>query len=87
MQEPPSGEKSCKEIKVKTVRLCIDVPENIRDDFRVAVERNGKTMKDVLKLYMQKYIWKQGELQRNRQIRRQDIGDGHYSLQKSYVRK
>jgi hypothetical protein len=31
-------------------------------------------MNDVLKLYMQKYIWKQGELQRNRQKRREELG-------------
>lgn len=60
-------------LKVKTVRLTVDVPQNIRDSFREAVERNGKTMKDVLKLYMQKYIWKQGELQKNRQRRREGI--------------
>lgn len=54
-------------------RLTIEVPENIRDEFRKAVERNGKTMKEVLTLYMQKYIWKQGELQRNRQKRREEI--------------
>ncbi|WP_251551897.1 hypothetical protein [Neobacillus muris] len=58
----------------KMVRLTIEIPENIRDDFRDAVERNGKCMKEVLRLYMQKYIWKQSELQRNRQKRRQDIG-------------
>ncbi|MEH7306480.1 hypothetical protein [Neobacillus drentensis] len=61
-------------LHVKTTRLSIEVPECIKDDFREAVERNGKTMKDVLSLYMQKYIWKQGELQRNRQRRREDIG-------------
>ncbi|MBV7508691.1 hypothetical protein KW850_26095 [Bacillus sp. sid0103] len=61
-------------LKVKISRLSIEVPECIKDDFREAVERNGKTMKDVLTLYMQKYIWKQGELQRNRQRRREDIG-------------
>jgi metal-responsive CopG/Arc/MetJ family transcriptional regulator len=58
----------------KTVRLNIEIPENIRDEFQDAVERNGKSMKDVIKLYMQKYIWKQSELQRNRQKRRQTIG-------------
>ncbi|PLS07086.1 hypothetical protein [Neobacillus cucumis] len=60
--------------KPETVRLIIEIPVCIRDEFKNAVERNGKTMKDVLKLYMQKYIWKQSELQRNRQKRRQSIG-------------
>ena len=58
----------------ETVEVVIEIPENIRDNFQEAVERNGKSMKDVLKLYMQKYIWKQSELQRNRQKRRQNIG-------------
>ncbi|QCJ44485.1 hypothetical protein FAY30_22640 [Bacillus sp. S3] len=62
------------ESQVKTARLSIEIPENVKNDFREAVERNGKTMKDVLKLYMQKYIWKQGELQRNREKRRQSLG-------------
>jgi hypothetical protein len=66
--------KQVNKLRVQSTRLSIDVPECIRDDFRDAVERNGKTMKDVLTLYMKKYIWKQGELQRNRQKRRQDIG-------------
>ncbi|MED3563423.1 hypothetical protein [Bacillus xiapuensis] len=64
----------------KTVRLSIEVPENIRDDFRDAVERNGKCMKDVLRLYMQKYIWKQSELQRNRQKHRQSIVQNKMTL-------
>nr|WP_263324694.1 hypothetical protein [Neobacillus sp. Marseille-Q6967] len=63
-----------KSLQVKTVRVSIEIPENIRDNFRDAVERNGKTMKDVLTLYMQKYIWKQGELQKNRQKRRMELG-------------
>lgn len=66
--------KRGKKLKVETVQLSIDVPRHIRDDFRDSVEKNGKTMNDVLKLYMQKYIWKQGELQRNRQKRREDLG-------------
>jgi metal-responsive CopG/Arc/MetJ family transcriptional regulator len=61
-------------IDPKIVRVSIEIPEQLRDDFRDAVERNGKSMKDVLKLYMQKYTWKQSELQRNRQKRRQSIG-------------
>lgn len=65
--------KTVKKIQGKTVRLSIGIQESIRDDFRDAVERNGKTMKDVLTLYMKKYIWKQGELQRNRQKRRHSI--------------
>ena len=68
-----SVEKKEKGISAKTVRLCIEVPECIRDEFRDAVEKNGKCMKDVLRLYMQKYIWKQSELQRNREKRRQSI--------------
>jgi hypothetical protein len=68
-----STETKEKGVNTKTVRLCIEVPENIRDEFRDAVERNGKCMKDVLRLYMQKYTWKQSELQRNRQKRRQNI--------------
>ncbi|MDR6999642.1 hypothetical protein [Neobacillus niacini] len=61
-------------IDPKIVRVSIEIPEQLRDDFRDAVERNGKSMNDVLKLYMQKYTWKQSELQRNRQKRRQSIG-------------
>ncbi|MBI0581159.1 hypothetical protein IEC97_27990 [Neobacillus cucumis] len=68
-----SVEKKEKGISAKTVRLSIEVPECIRDEFRDAVEKNGKCMKDVLRLYMQKYIWKQSELQRNREKRRQSI--------------
>ena len=67
------NERKRNEVHTKTVRLSIEVPENIRENFRDAVERNGKCMKDVLKIYMQKYIWKQSELQRNRQKRRQNI--------------
>jgi hypothetical protein len=58
----------------KSVLLTIEVPENIRNKFQEAVEKNDKTVNDVLKLYMQKYIWKQGELQKNRQRRRREIG-------------
>ncbi|WP_026574198.1 hypothetical protein [Bacillus sp. UNC438CL73TsuS30] len=68
-----STEKREKGVSTKTVRLSIEVPECIRDEFRDAVEKNGKCMKDVLRLYMQKYIWKQSELQRNREKRRQSI--------------
>ncbi|WP_462410992.1 hypothetical protein [Neobacillus sp. Marseille-QA0830] len=68
------GDTRGEEAKGKTVRLTIEIPENIREEFRDAVERNGKCMKDVLRLYMQKYIWKQSELQRNRQKRRHNIG-------------
>lgn len=63
-----------KKLEVKPVQLSINIPENIRDEFRDVVERKGKTIEEVLKLYMQKYIWKQGELQRNRQKRRESIG-------------
>ncbi len=66
-------EKRGKKLKVETVQLNIDVPRHIRDDFLDSVEKNGKTINDVLKLYMQKYIWKQGELQRNRQKRREEL--------------
>ncbi|MDQ0200437.1 hypothetical protein [Neobacillus ginsengisoli] len=66
--------RTVKKLQGKTVRLSIGISETIRNDFRDAVEKNGKTMKEVLTLYMQKYIWKQGELQRNRQQRRHDIG-------------
>lgn len=59
----------------KTIEVIIEIPEKIIDDFRGAVERNGKSMNDVLRLYMQKYIWKQTELQRNRQMHRQSIGN------------
>ncbi|MEH7502739.1 hypothetical protein V7152_12110 [Neobacillus drentensis] len=66
-------EQRGKKLKVETVQLNIDVPRHIRDDFLDSVEKNGKTINDVLKLYMQKYIWKQGELQRNRQKRREEL--------------
>ena len=60
--------------KGETVPFTIEVPENVRDKFREAVENNGKAVEEVLKLYMQKYTWKQGELQKNRQKRRMEIG-------------
>ncbi|MEH7073410.1 hypothetical protein [Neobacillus drentensis] len=62
-----------KKFRAETVQLSIDVPQHIRDNFLEALEKSGKTINDVLKLYMQKYAWKQGELQRNRQKRRQDL--------------
>ena len=74
MQQARTGKESEKELQAKTVPLTINVSENIKDDFRSVVERNGKTIEEVLKLYMQKYIWKQGELQRNRQKKRESIG-------------
>jgi hypothetical protein len=74
MLQRSTEEKRGKKLQVATVQLSIDVPGHIRDDFRDSVEKNGKTMDDVLKLYMQKYIWKQGELQRNRQKRREQLG-------------
>ena len=74
MQQARTGKEREKELQTKTVPLTINVSENIKDDFRSVVERNGKTIEDVLKLYMQKYIWKQGELQRNRQKKRESIG-------------
>ncbi|MCH6264608.1 hypothetical protein [Neobacillus citreus] len=64
----------CQEHRNKNVEVNFEIPENIIQSFRDAVEKNGKSMNDVLRLYMQKYIWKQSELQRNRQIRRQSIG-------------
>ena len=74
MQQGSTEEIRGKKLKLSTVQLSVDVPRHIRDAFRDSVEKNGKTMNDVLKLYMQKYIWKQGELQRNRQKRREELG-------------
>ena len=74
MLQGNTGKNRGKGLKIETVQLSIDVPRHIRDDFRDSVEKNGKTMNDVLKLYIQKYIWKQGELQRNRQKRREELG-------------
>ena len=74
MLQGNTGKNRGKGLKIETVQLRIDVPRHIRDDFRDSVEKNGKTMNDVLKLYIQKYIWKQGELQRNRQKRREELG-------------
>lgn len=59
----------------KTVDVNIKIPEKVINDFLNALERNGKSMNDVLRLYMQKYIWKQSELQRNRYLHRQSIGN------------
>ena len=59
------GGKKRNQVNKETVQLVIDVPQEVKDTFQDAVERNGKSMADVLKLYMQKYIWKQSELQRN----------------------
>jgi hypothetical protein len=66
--------KRGKPFMAETVQLSIEVPRHLKDGFRDSVEKNGKTMNDVLKLYIQKYIWKQGELQRNRQKRREELG-------------
>jgi hypothetical protein len=74
MLQGNTGKNRGKGLKIETVQLSIDVPRHIRDVFQDSVEKNGKTMNDVLKLYIQKYIWKQGELQRNRQKRREDLG-------------
>ena len=74
MQQFRKEELKEKKSQVETVQLRIDVPQHIRDNFLEALEKSGKTINDVLKLYMQKYAWKQGELQRNRQRRRQDLG-------------
>ncbi|MBM7656487.1 hypothetical protein [Neobacillus cucumis] len=41
--------------------------KEVRDNFLEAVEKNGKSMTEDLKKNMKKYIWKQSELQRNRQ--------------------
>ena len=62
------------QINIETVQFVIEIPEKVGDNFRDAVEKNGKSMTEVLKTYMQKYIWKQSELQRNRQKSRGNIG-------------
>ena len=74
MQQLRKEEQREKKLQDETVQLSIDVPQHIRDNFLHALEKSGKTINDVLKVYMQKYTWKQGELQRNRQKRRQDLG-------------
>lgn len=74
MLQGNTEDKRGNNFRVETVQLSIDVPRHIRDGFRDSVEKNGKTMNDVLKLYIQKYIWKQGELQKNRQKRREELG-------------
>lgn len=53
----------------KKVRLSFEVPEYVRDEFKKAVEKNGKTMTHVLTEYMKRYVRKQRELERNRQKR------------------
>ena len=73
-EKTQDGGKKRNQVDKETVQLVIDVPQIVIDNFQDAVERNGKSMADVLKLYMQKYIWKQSELQRNRQKRRENIG-------------
>lgn len=73
MQQAPS-QKIIRNQDTNTTGLSIEVPENIKEGFRKAVEKNGKNIEEVLTLYMKKYIWKQGELQRNRQKRREGIG-------------
>ena len=40
----------------KDVRVVFFAKETLRDDFRLAVETNGETMKDVLTDYMDYYI-------------------------------
>ncbi|NRD77007.1 hypothetical protein HPT25_05795 [Bacillus sp. BRMEA1] len=66
--------KEKNDLKDKIVQISIDICECTRDSFQEAVERNGKTVEDVLTLYMKKYVWKQSELQRNREKKRQSIG-------------
>jgi galactose-1-phosphate uridylyltransferase len=73
-EKTQDGDKKRNQVNKENVQLVIDVPQKVKETFQDAVERNGKSMEDVLKLYMQKYIWKQSELQRNRQKRRENIG-------------
>lgn len=60
-------------IKVKKVRLSLEIPEYIRDDFKEVVEKKGKTMTYVLTEYMKRYVRKQRELERNRQRKKQKV--------------
>lgn len=63
------------DLELKTIRLSIEIEEYIRDEFREAVENNGKTMKDVLSNYMKHYVRKQKELELNRQ-KRSELSEG-----------
>ncbi|SDZ45535.1 hypothetical protein [Bacillus sp. 166amftsu] len=50
-------------LEFEKARLSIEVPSAVKENFKEAVEKNGKTMKDVLESYMQRYTLKvlQGE--------------------------
>jgi hypothetical protein len=50
-------------LEFEKARLSIEIPVVTKEGFKEAVEKNGKTMKDVLEAYMQRYTLKvlQGE--------------------------
>ncbi|PGZ12470.1 hypothetical protein [Bacillus cereus] len=45
-------------LEFEKARLSIEVPSAVKENFKEAVEKNGKTMKDVLESYMQRYTMK-----------------------------
>ena len=45
-------------LEFEKARLSIEIPVSIKENFKEAVEKNGKTMKDVLEAYMQRYTMK-----------------------------
>lgn len=45
-------------LEFEKARLSIEIPVSTKENFKEAVEKNGKTMKDVLEAYMQKYTMK-----------------------------
>lgn len=45
-------------LEFEKARLSIEIPVATKENFKEAVEKNGKTMKDVLEAYMQRYTMK-----------------------------
>ncbi|PEK36186.1 MULTISPECIES: hypothetical protein [Bacillus cereus group] len=45
-------------LEFEKARLSIEIPVTTKEDFKEAVEKSGKTMKDVLEAYMQRYSLK-----------------------------
>ncbi|WP_142310414.1 hypothetical protein [Bacillus wiedmannii] len=45
-------------LEFEKARLSIEIPVATKEGFKEAVEKNGKTMKDVLEAYMQRYTLK-----------------------------
>ncbi|WP_275395066.1 hypothetical protein [Clostridioides difficile] len=45
-------------LEYEKARLSIEIPVATKENFKEAVEKNGKTMKEVLEAFMQRYTMK-----------------------------